>query len=141
MLHSYVRDKDPLIYKRCRYVVEENIRLLLACEDLKAGNLKALGKKIFQTHKGLTEDFEVSCKELDFLVDQVKDNPNVLGARLIGGGFGGCTINIVKEEAIDELTEQISRIYENVMGLELTTYIASIEQGTELIKHKHYAIL
>ena len=96
---------------------------------------------MFQTHKGLSEDFEVSCKELDFLVNQVSNNPDVLGARLIGGGFGGCTINIVREEAISQLTEQLSSTYKSAMGLELTTYVAQIEQGTELIKQKHYAIL
>jgi galactokinase len=137
MLDKYVLAKDRLIYKRCRYVIEENLRLLRGCEYLKAGDLKSLGKLMYKTHKGLSEDFEVSCKELDFLVDQVKDNPNVLGARLIGGGFGGCTINIVKEEAIEQLTEEISRAYKNAMGLELTVYLAGIEQGTELIKVRH----
>lgn len=138
MLNNYVREKDKVIYKRCKYVIEENARVLQAGEDLKAGNLKALGKKMFQTHKGLSEDFEVSCKELDFLVAHVKDNPHVLGARLIGGGFGGCTINIVKEEAIDNLTGQVSEAYKKAMGLELDVYIAAIEQGTELIRMKQH---
>ncbi|MES1217258.1 MAG: galactokinase [Bacteroidota bacterium] len=141
MLDKYVLAKDPLIYKRCKYVVEENLRLLQGCEDLKAGDLKALGTLMFKTHKGLSEDFEVSCKELDFLVDYVKDNPAVLGARLIGGGFGGCTINIVKEEAIDQLTEEISMAYKKAMDLELTVYIAGIEQGTELMRHKQYVAI
>ncbi len=136
MLDKYVLEKDPLIYKRCRYVIEENLRLLEGCEFLKAGDLKALGKLMFKTHKGLSEDFEVSCKELDFLVNYVKENPDVLGARLIGAGFGGCTINIVKEEAIEQLTEEISRAYKNAMDLELTVYLAGIEQGTELIKDR-----
>jgi len=138
MLNSYVREKDPVIYKRCRYVVEENARVLRSSEDLKAGNLEALGKKMFQTHQGLSEDFEVSCKELDFLVDQVKDNPDILGARMIGGGFGGCTINIVKEDAIAELTERVSKAYKDSLNLELAVYIAAIEQGTELIRNKNY---
>lgn len=138
MLDKYVLEKDPLIYKRCKYVIKENLRLLEGCENLKEGNLKALGKLMFQTHKGLSEDFEVSCKELDFLVEQVKDDPNVLGARLIGGGFGGCTLNIVKEDAIEELTERISKLYKEAMGLELTTYIARIEKGTELVKREQY---
>jgi galactokinase len=141
MLDKYVLDIDPLIYKRCRYVVEENTRLLQGCEDLKSGDLKALGKKMFRTHKGLSEEYGVSCKEIDFLVHNVENNPDVLGARLIGGGFGGCTINIVKETAIDRLTEQTSRKYKDEMGLELTTYIAGIEGGTELIKQRHYATI
>lgn len=141
MLDKYVLSKDPLVYKRCSYVVEENKRLLLACEDLKSGNLQALGKKMFQTHKGLSEEFEVSCKELDFLVDRVKNDPDVAGARLIGGGFGGCTINIVKKEAIDRLVEQLSKAYKESMGLDLAVYIAGIEEGTKLISHKHRVAL
>jgi galactokinase len=78
--------------------------------------------------------YEVSCRELDWLVDFVKDNPNVMGARMMGGGFGGCTINIVKEDAIDALIESIKPAYEEAMGLPLSIYIASIENGTERIK-------
>ena len=141
MLDKHVREQDPIIYKRCKYVIEENARVLQGGEDLKNGNLRALGQKMFQTHKGLSEDFEVSCKELDFLVEQVKDNNDVIGARLIGGGFGGCTINIVKEEAVEQLTEKIRKAYKEAMNLELIIYKASIEQGTELIKHKNYAAL
>ncbi|HVE61797.1 MAG TPA: galactokinase, partial [Chitinophagaceae bacterium] len=103
MLDRFVAPKDDLIYRRCKYVIEENIRLLAACDDLKKGNIAALGKKMFQTHEGLSKQYEVSCKELDFLVTYVKNNPAVLGARMMGGGFGGCTINLVKEEAIHNL--------------------------------------
>ncbi|MEI9945350.1 MAG: galactokinase [Chitinophagaceae bacterium] len=141
MLDKYVLKKDPFIYKRCRYVIEENARLLRACEDLKTGNLKALGQKIFETHRGLSEEYEVSCKELDFLVNAVKSNPAVLGARMVGGGFGGCTINIVKEEAVDNLIEQLTSIYKKEMGLDLSTYIAGIEQGTELISDKSHVTI
>jgi galactokinase len=78
--------------------------------------------------------YEVSCRELDWLVDFVKDNPNVMGARMMGGGFGGCTINIVKKDAIDTLIESIKPAYEEAMDLPLSFYIASIENGTERIK-------
>ena len=101
--------KDAVIYKRCKYVVEEIQRLISGCEYLERGDIKSLGDKMFQTHDGLSNEFDVSCKELDFLVDSVKNNKAVLGARMMGGGFGGCTINLVKEEAIDELIEATSR--------------------------------
>ena len=133
MLHKYVQPKDALIYKRCKYVVEEKERLLTGCEDLKKGDLKSLGRKMFQTHDGLSKEYEVSCKELDFLVDAVRNNPDIVGARMMGGGFGGCTINIVKEEAIDPLVKSIGESYEKNMGKELTAYIAQVEEGTSLI--------
>ena len=81
---------------------------------------------------GVSKEYEVSCKELDFLVDYVKDNPVVLGARMMGGGFGGCTINLVKEEAIEELVKNISKGYQHAMNLELSAYIAGIEEGTSV---------
>jgi galactokinase len=133
MLHKYVEPKDAVIYKRCKYVVEEIERLLEGCEDLKKGDLKALGEKMFQTHDGLSKEYEVSCKELDFLVDAVRNNPDVVGARMMGGGFGGCTINIVKEEAINGLVKELAESYQKNMGKELTAYIAQIENGTSLL--------
>jgi galactokinase len=133
MLQTLVAPKDEIIFKRCKYVVEENIRLLEGCEDLKKGHIDALGKKMFLTHKGLSKEYEVSCKELDFLVDHVKNNPAVLGARMMGGGFGGCTINLVKEEAVDELVKKISKDYQQAMNLELSAYIAGIENGSSVM--------
>lgn len=133
MLDQYVKPKNELVYRRCKYVVEENQRLLAACEDLKNGHVEALGEKMFQSHDGLSKEYEVSCPELDFLVDAVRNNPNVLGARMMGGGFGGCTINIVKEEAIDGLIKELSGSYKEQMGLELTPYIAQTADGTSRI--------
>jgi galactokinase len=133
MLQQYVLDKDEVVYKRCLYVVEEIQRLIEACDDLEKGNIKALGKKMFATHEGLSKLYEVSCKELDYLVDAVKDNDDVLGARMMGGGFGGCTINLVKEEAIDALVAKIAAGYKNTMKLELGAHIAVIENGTSLL--------
>ena len=132
MLDRFVKPKNETIYRRCKYVVEENIRLLKACEDLDAGNLKALGEKMFGSHDGLSKEYEVSCKELDFLVDAVRNHPNVLGARMMGGGFGGCTINLIKEEAIESLIQQISKDYQEKMGKELTPYIAQTDDGSSI---------
>jgi galactokinase len=134
MLDQFVAPKDGTIYKRCKYVVEENIRLLAACEDLKKGDIEALGKKIFQTHEGLSKLYEVSCKELDFLVGQVKNNPAVLGSRMMGGGFGGCTINLVKEEAISSIIKEVSEVYKSAMQKDLSFYIAQTEDGTSVME-------
>lgn len=131
MLNDYVEPVDPLIYKRCKFVIQENERLISACEDLKKGNIEALGARMYQTHHGLRFDYEVSCKELDFLVDHVKTNDAVAGARMIGGGFGGCTINLVKAEAVDKLVKDISTDYSKAMNLSLTAYQVLVENGTE----------
>ena len=133
MLNKYVLPNDELIDKRSRYVVQEINRLLEGCNDLQSGDLKALGKKMFTTHDGLSKMYEVSCKELDWLVNKVKNNTNVIGSRMLGGGFGGCTINLVKETAIDELVADLKLAYEKEMELPLVYYVASIENGTELI--------
>ncbi len=133
MLDAFVKPADELIYRRCRYVVEEKQRLLEGCEDLRQGRLESLGEKMFRTHDGLSKEYEVSCPELDFLVDAVRGNTHVLGARMMGGGFGGCTINIVKEEAIEELVKDISVKYQKAMHKDLTVYVASIEDGTAIL--------
>ena len=133
MLQQHVQPKDEIVFSRCKYVVEEIERLLNGCNDLENGDIHSLGKKMFATHEGLSKLYEVSCKELDFLADAVKNNPAVLGARMMGGGFGGCTINLVKEDAITELVETISTSYKASMQLDLSTYISKIENGTEVI--------
>jgi galactokinase len=133
MLNEHVLPKDKTIDERSRFVVEEIERLLAGCADLQKGDIAALGQKMFATHDGLSKLYEVSCKELDFLVDFVRDRPEVIGARMMGGGFGGCTINLVKESAIEELIKAIKPAYESEMGLQLDYYIASIENGTEII--------
>ncbi len=133
MLDEHVLPKDQLIDQRSRFVVEEIDRLLTGCADLQKGDIAALGKKMFATHDGLSKMYAVSCKELDFLVDFVRNRPEVIGARMMGGGFGGCTINLVKEEAIDGLIAAVKPAYEAATGLQLDYYIASIENGTEII--------
>jgi galactokinase len=132
MLNETVAPIDPIIYNRCKYVVEENQRLLDASKALEQGDIVTLGQKMFGSHKGLSVEYEVSCKELDFLVDQVRNNPNVLGARMMGGGFGGCTINLVKEEAVEQLVKELSVAYTDAMDKNLTAYIATISSGTSL---------
>jgi len=133
MLEQYVAPADALVYQRCRYVVEENLRLLAASTDLKQGDMASFGRKMFATHEGLSKLYEVSCPELDFLVDQVKEDSGVIGARMMGGGFGGCTINLVKEEAIAGLIERVTPAYAAAMNLELKVYIGQIENGTSLL--------
>ncbi len=121
------------IYQRCKYVVEEITRVQLAVQDLAKGDMQAFGKKMFETHEGLSKLYEVSCPELDFLVNEVSHNENVLGARMMGGGFGGCTINIIKSTSVEAITRELSAKYNQAMHKELSYYITSIEDGTHLV--------
>ena len=132
MVNQHVKGNE-VIYRRCKYVIEENTRLLEGCEDLKKGDIGALGAKMYRSHEGLSKEYEVSCPELDFLVDSVRNKPDVLGARMMGGGFGGCTINLVKETAIDGLISELSARYNKEMNKELTPYIAQIEDGSSVV--------
>lgn len=134
MLERIVAPKDATVYKRCHYVLDENRRLLEGCEELKKGNLAGLGERMFQSHEGLSKDYEVSCPELDFLVDFAKNHPGVLGARMMGGGFGGCTINLVEKNFIPHLLDSASKAYLQAMGRELTPIVARIGEGTEVVK-------
>jgi galactokinase len=133
MLDKYVLPKDKLIDMRSRFIVQEIQRLESGCNDLRQGDIQSLGKKMFATHDGLSKMYAVSCKELDWLVGHVRNTDAVLGARMMGGGFGGCTINLVKEDAIEKLVAEIKPAYEKEMKLPLTYYVASIENGTEII--------
>jgi galactokinase len=120
------------VYQRCKYVVDEIQRVQLAVQDLEKGDIQAFGKKMFETHTGLSKLYEVSCPELDFLVEAVSNNENVLGARMMGGGFGGCTINIIKKSAVEEIIKELTASYAKKMHKELAMYITSIEDGTHV---------
>jgi galactokinase len=131
MLDRYV--KDPVIYKRCRFVIEENERVHSAVQQMRKGNISGLGDLMYRSHEGLRNEYEVSCAELDWLVDSVKGNPIVAGARMMGGGFGGCTINIIKVGGLNELVASLEKNYEREMGKQLTVYEANTSDGTSLI--------
>jgi len=123
-----------IVYNRCKYVVEEIIRLQTGCGDLQRGDLMAFGQKMYATHHGLSKDYEVSCKELDYLVEYVKQSREVIGARMMGGGFGGCTINIIKKSSVKVLVSELTVAYLENMGKELKHYMVNIEDGTSIIK-------
>jgi galactokinase len=133
MLDELVKPHDTTIDKRCRFVVQEIQRLQDAATAMQQGDLLTLGKKMFATHDGLSNDYAVSCKELDFLVDAVRNNEAVLGARMMGGGFGGCTINLIHSSKVDEVVAVVSKQYETNMQLPFTMYKVKVEDGTHLI--------
>lgn len=132
-LQSSKSHLDEIVYKRCQYVIEENQRIHAACEDLQEGRLKDFGINMTATHEGLRNLYEVSCLELDFLVDTLWHEPAVLGSRVMGGGFGGCTINLIKEDAIDKLFDKLSIEYELKTSIKLKMYSVVTSNGTELV--------
>ena len=128
-----VKDRLGAIrYKRCSYVVKEIKRVGEAVQALASNNFEALGKLINATHEGLSADYEVSCDELDFLVAQAQNIPDVLGARMMGGGFGGCTINLMKQSALSKLEDEIQLAYKKRFGIDLEVYQVAISEGTHL---------
>lgn len=133
MLDKYVLPQNKTVDARCRFIVNEISRVEEVCMRLLDGDIAGLGRKMFEAHEGLSKEYEVSCPELDFLVDQVKDNPDVIGARMMGGGFGGCTINLVNDHAVDQLTNELTGKYNAAMGKNLTAYKALIGDGTQVL--------
>lgn len=116
-------------YQRCLYVVQETARVQQAAADLQKGDLKAFGEKMFQTHYGLKELYEVSCDELDFLVDEAGKDDAVAGARMMGGGFGGCTINLVKRKAMPAFISEMTARYKAAFGIDLGIYQVDVVDG------------
>jgi galactokinase len=125
---------DQEVFWRGEYVVEENSRVLEASNALKEGNLKKVGELMYASHEGLSKKYNVSCKELDFLVDLTKPMQEIIGSRMMGGGFGGCTINIVEKEKIDSLKRIISLAYNSEFGIKPQFYEVSLEDGTDNLK-------
>lgn len=133
MLDQHLRHTEPLIYRRCAYVVQENQRLLDGVAELEAGNLEAFGQYMYGSHEGLSHWYEVSCPELDALVEIARNQPGVLGARMMGGGFGGCTINLVREESLDDFTSAITKQYKARTGKDTYIHVCRIENGTHVV--------
>ncbi|MCE6990333.1 galactokinase [Dyadobacter sp. CY323] len=123
-----------VVYRRCKFITEEIRRVQDACNLLIDGDLPAFGNKMYETHQGLQHEYEVSCPELDFLVQQTIRNEAVLGSRMMGGGFGGCTINLVKKEAVPSFEIEMKKAYLDQYQIDLPCYKVKITDGTEEIR-------
>jgi galactokinase len=128
-LKQYGSDLPEVIYRRARHVITENARVLAAGAALEGGDLTGFGELMNSSHHSLRADYEVSCRELDLMVALARAVPGVYGARMTGGGFGGCTVNLVKTEAIDEFQRTVARGYEQATGLVPEIYICSAANG------------
>jgi galactokinase len=116
-------------YKRAEYVVAEIQRVLDVCDALKKGDYETVGQKMYETHHGMSKLYSVSCEELDFLNEKAKEC-GVTGSRVMGGGFGGCTINLVKDELYDNFIAQVKETYKDTFGQYPKVYDVVISDGS-----------
>ena len=119
-------------FKRAKFVIEEKQRVLDVCDALNQGDYETVGKKMYETHEGLSKDYEVSCEELDFLNDVAKEN-GVTGSRIMGGGFGGCTINLVRKDLRDRFVDEAIKRFNEKYGHEPKIYDVVISDGARKI--------
>jgi galactokinase len=120
---------SEILLRRARHVVSENDRVLKAVKDLEKGDLESFGRLMVASHESLRDDYEVSCKELDVLVELALKQPGVLGARMTGAGFGGCTVNLVLAGAAESFAEAVQEGYNKATGLNAEVYVCEASDG------------
>ena len=126
--------KDPVCLKRARHAVHENQRTIQAVDALKNNDIALFGKLMNASHESLKTDYEVSCPEIDLLVDLAQAMPGVIGSRITGGGFGGCTVSIVKNDTVDRFVKEIGSAYQKETGHEAEFYIVEIGDGARKLQ-------
>ncbi|MGC3948568.1 MAG: galactokinase [Chryseolinea sp.] len=132
-LEKHQAELGDVVYRRCRYVVEENDRVHAAADHLAAGDLIAFGQRMYESHHGLSRMYEVSCDELDFLFDLAQQQHGVIGARMMGGGFGGCTINLVQRASLDAFISTLHSAYRKQFGVDMGHYVVKLVDGTSIM--------
>lgn len=132
-LDEIVKEKDEDTYTKCRFIIEENQRLKDASDALKKKDIKRLGELLFAAHWALSKEYEVSCPELDYLVSKAEQSEHVIGARMIGGGFGGCTINIIKKGMSSAFIAKVSESYLQEFGFALSPIHINLGEGSSFI--------
>jgi galactokinase len=125
---------DPICQKRAKHAVYENQRTIRAVEALKNNDIEEFGRLMNASHVSLRDDYEVSCEEIDILVDLAWKIPGVLGSRITGGGFGGCTVSIVKNDAVDTFLKEVGEKYQEKVGHEAEFYVVDIGDGAGVLK-------
>jgi len=123
------KELDEVVYRRCRHVITENARVLQAAEALEKGDLREFGLLMAESHRSLREDYEVSCAELDLLEELAGHSAGAYGARMTGGGFGGCTINLVERHQVEEFRRSVSVGYQQATGRLPKIYICEAAAG------------
>ena len=133
MLDAVADSISDKIYNRCKYVIEEIARMEAACNHLLAGEIDAFGVCMYETHTGLSELYEVSCAELDNIVQNCKKESAIVGARMMGGGFGGCVIALVQTTNVEAVYNRINTEYQNKFGRTMGKYLMQIGDGTRFL--------
>jgi galactokinase len=133
-LETIIDKVTPENYQKALFVIQEIDRTQKAAKAIEKNDLEKLGALIYGSHNGLQHQYKVSCNELDFLVDQAKKNKHVLGARMMGGGFGGCTINLIAKTAAKSFAEATSKSYKNKFDKECSVYFIELAEGTHIVK-------
>jgi galactokinase len=128
-LQRHSNEMPPTIYKRCSHVVQENQRVLRAAELLATNALSGLGRLMRESHRSLRDLYEVSCPELDTMTEVAEELPGYRGGRMTGGGFGGCTVNLVDTSHVEAFAEQLSEGYRRSRGVKPDVYVCSAAEG------------
>jgi galactokinase len=130
-LEEHRKELRSVIYRRCRHIVSENERVVAAGEALENSDLRRFGQLMNESHQSLRDDFEVSCAELDLMVELAGGVEGVYGARMTGGGFGGCTVNLVARDKVDDFEKVVAADYQKQTGLKPDIYVCSAAKGAE----------
>jgi galactokinase len=123
----------PVVLRRCRHVVSENARVEAAAIALENSDMALLGKLMYESHESLRDDYEVSCAELDTMVNIASELPGVVGARMTGGGFGGCTVNLVENSSVDRFRHEVAEKYKQKTGIAAKIYVTTASEGASEI--------
>ena len=130
-LEKHVRILPAKVFARCRHVITENARVKSAVDAFQRGESKALGPLMQDSHRSLRDDYEVSCRELDLMVEIAMAQPGLIGARMTGGGFGGCTINLVESAAVSDFKRNVAAEYSSKTGLTPEIYVSPASEGAQ----------
>jgi len=133
-LRKWGDEMRPDVLKRCRHIITENTRTVAAADALEAGDLKALGRLMYEAHASYRDDFEASCPEADVLVNLAQKEPGCIGARLTGGGFGGCTVNLVENQSATTFSSHIRDAYRKATGIEADIYLCHASAGVHQVQ-------
>jgi galactokinase len=133
-LEANVDRLDPVTLKRCRHVVTENARVVDAVEALKRGDVAAFGQLMNASHVSLRDDYEVSCEELDIMVEAGWEQEGVAGARMTGAGFGGCTVNLVRSERAQVFKKRVANAYQEATGIAPDIYVCRAAEGVRRLE-------
>lgn len=133
MLNAVADTISRDVFNRCTYVIKEIARMEVACNHLLAGEINAFGARMYETHTGLSKLYKVSCPELDLIVENCIKEEAIIGARMMGGGFGGCVIALVQTTELEAVYSRINTVFENTFGRSMGKYVMQIGDGTSLL--------